>query len=67
MIKYLIYILVIYLVVTIYRRIIRPEIIKWLEKKNQKPRIHNNTPEDGNSQKEIPKEDIIDVDFKEEK
>ncbi len=60
------YIIAIYIMVIIYRRWIRPELIKWLEKHQKNPPIHDKKPENDPYRNDIPKEDIVDVDYKEE-
>ncbi len=60
------YIIAIYIMVIIYKRWIRPELVKWLEKHQKNPPIHDQKPERDPYRNDIPKEDIVDVDYKEE-
>jgi len=59
------YIITIYVLTIVYRKWIKPELIKWLEKHQKNPIINENKAEKDPYKKDIPKDDIVDVDFKE--
>jgi len=60
------YLIAIYVMVIIYRRWIRPELIQWLEKHQKNPPVRDQKPEQDPYRNDIPKEDIVDVDYHEE-
>ncbi|MCD6233462.1 MAG: hypothetical protein DRP86_02560 [Candidatus Neomarinimicrobiota bacterium] len=60
------YIIAIYVMVIVYRRWIRPDLIRWLEKHQKNPSIRCRKSEQDPYRNDIPKEDIVDVDYKEE-
>lgn len=66
MTRFLGYMIAIYVMVIVYRRWIRPELIRWLEKHQKNPPIQNQKPEQNSYRDDIPKEDIVDVDYQEE-
>jgi len=59
------YIIAIYILTIVYRKWIKPELIKWLEKHQKNPVINDKDSEKDPYEKDIPKDDIVDVDYKE--
>jgi hypothetical protein len=58
------YIIAIYILTVLYRKWIKPELLKWLEKHQKNPIINDKTQKDPH-ENTIPGDDIVDVDYKE--